>query len=255
MDYRLYCLGRPYLESGGKPVKLEMRKSLALLVYLRLAERDFSRESLSTLFWPEYDQQHALANLRRALSSLNKSLRGELLAADREKIGLRDGQRVWLDVDEFRRQVAVSKSHAHRDGQACAECLRSLEGAVELYRGDFLEGFNLGGSAEFDEWQLIQGEGLRQEYGKALQRVAEGYAAQSAWEKAISYARRWVAIDRLNEPAQRLLMFLYGQADQRSAGLRQYDELARLLQDELGEKPDAETVALYHKMREEPVTV
>jgi hypothetical protein len=42
-NYRSYCLGRPILELDGKPVKLEMRKSLALLVYLRMAERDYSR--------------------------------------------------------------------------------------------------------------------------------------------------------------------------------------------------------------------
>ena len=88
-EYRLFCLGNPGFELDGQPVKLEMRKALALLVYLRIAAHDHSRESLAALFWPEYDQQHAQSNLRRTLASLNKSLRIDLLEADREKIGLR----------------------------------------------------------------------------------------------------------------------------------------------------------------------
>jgi len=249
-NYRLYCLGRPILELDGKPVKLEMRKSLALLVYLRMAERDYSRESLSTLFWPEYDQQHALANLRRTLSSLNKSIRAELLDADREKISLKDHKKVWLDVEEFQKLLSTPKDHTHPQNQACSDCLRSLEEAIQLYRGDFLEGFNLGDCAEFDEWQFLQCESLRQEFAAVLQRVAEGYAAISNWERAIAYTRRWVALDRLNELAQRTLITLYDREGQRSAALKQYEELAHTLKDELGQLPEGETLDLYRKIQQ-----
>jgi LuxR family maltose regulon positive regulatory protein len=252
--YRLYCLGRPFLKLDGSPVKMEMRKSLALLVYLRMAERDDSRESLAALFWPEYDQQHALANLRRTLSSLNKSLPGDLFAADREKISLKDHQTVWLDVEEFKKLRSVPKDHTHPADQACPGCLHSLEEAIQLYRGDFLEGFTLGDCTEFEEWQFLQSEDLRQELAGALQKAAEGYAANQNWERAIPYARQWVSLDRLHETAQRFLISLYEQAGQRSAGLRQYDELERILQDELGQQPDPETSALYLKIRDETAT-
>ena len=81
-------------------------------------------------------------------------------------------------------------------------------------------------------------------------RLAEGYAAHSDWEQAIAYTRRWVALDRLHEPAQRFLISLYGQAGQRSASLKQYDELVRILHDELGQEPEPETTALYHRIRD-----
>ena len=249
-DYILYCLGRPLLELDERPVKLEMRKALALLVYLRMAEHDYSRESLAALFWPEYDQQHALANLRRTLYSLNKSVQGELLDADREKIGLRDHKKVWLDLEEFEKLLSVSRGHAHPDDQLCSGCIDSHEEAVRLYRGDFLEGFNLGDCPEFDEWQSLQRESLRQEFARVLQTVAEGCEAHSDWEHAIAYTRRWVALDRLHEPAQRFLMDLYQRAGQQSASLRQYDELVKILKDELGQKPDPETEALYHAIRD-----
>lgn len=249
-DYQLYCLGRPILEKNGHPIKLEMRKSLALMVFLRTADHDYSRESLAALFWPEYDQRHALANLRRALSSLNKSLQGELLEADREKIGLTDRSQIWLDVDEFFKLLTTVKNHSHMDNQSCPECLRFLEEAVQLYRGNFLEGFNLSDCPAFDEWEIIQGENIRQEFAYALESAAEACKANSNWEQAITYARKWVALGQLNEPAHRLLIYLQWQAGQRSASLRQYDDLVKLLQDELGQKPEPETTDLYYKIRD-----
>ena len=44
-------------------------------------------------------------------------------------------------------------------------------------------------------------------------------------------------------------MTLYAQLGQRSAALRQYRECARILDEEMGLAPDAETTALYEQIR------
>ncbi|RPI24007.1 MAG: hypothetical protein EHM70_21795, partial [Chloroflexota bacterium] len=248
-SYQLYCLGQPILELDGKPVRLETRKSLALLVYLRLCEHDVSRESLATLFWPEYDQQHAQANLRRALSSLNISLQKELLEADRVKISLTDRSKVWVDVEQFQRLRAAAQEHPHSSELTCPNCLDDLNEAQQLYRGDFLEGFNLPDCPEFDQWQFLQRESLRQDWGQVLQKLAEANAAQAKWESAIAFARRWVALDRLHEPASRLLIDIYARAGQRTAALRQYDELAHSLEEQLGQQPSQETRQYAEKIK------
>jgi DNA-binding SARP family transcriptional activator len=76
---RLSWLGPPTIEIDGRSLRLEMRKTLALLAYLSLSPQSPSRETLATLFWPEFDQQHSLTNLRRNLFSLSKSLPPGLL--------------------------------------------------------------------------------------------------------------------------------------------------------------------------------
>lgn len=248
-DYRLFCLGNPRLELGGKPIKLEMRKSLALLIYLRMADHNYSRESLAALFWPEYDQQHAQANLRRVLSSLNKSISGEFIEADREKICLYDRSKFWLDVDEFLNILSITKNHPHADGQSCSECLHHLEEAVPLYQGDFLEGFNLADSPEFDEWQFFHRENLRAGYGRTLEKMARAYQETREWEIAIRHARLWLALDRLHEPAQRMLMSLYFLSGQKSAALRLYEECQRVLEQELSQQPELETLQLFEEIR------
>jgi DNA-binding SARP family transcriptional activator len=133
--YKLFCFGNPGLELDGQPIKLEMRKSLALLVYLCINHQDYSRETLATLLWPDYDQQHAQANLRRALSSLNNSLQINLLTADRGSIGINDPSQIWVDVEEFQACLKISNTHPHAQNQTCPACQDALEKALKLYRG------------------------------------------------------------------------------------------------------------------------
>jgi predicted ATPase len=131
----------------------------------------------------------------------------------------------------------------------CPECLALLEEAVELYQDDFMAGFTLRDSPDFDEWQFFQREGLRDALAGALERLVHCFSSQGQYERAIGYARRWLALDPLHEPVQRHLMQLYDQAGQRSAALRQYEECVRLLETELGLPPAAATTALYEQIR------
>jgi LuxR family maltose regulon positive regulatory protein len=243
---RLLFLGPPIVELGGKAVKLETKKATALLSYLSLRARGLRRDSLAALLWPEYGQTAAFANLRRTLASLNRSLPGGWLQADRDTVSLRDDLQISSDVAVF--QGGVSRCRAHRSAERlpCAKCLKALEQSVKAYRGDFLEGLNLPDAPEFDDWQLTQRESLRAELGWALQRLVQGYAATEAWEQATAEARRWVALDRLHEPAQQALIELYARTGQKSSAVQQYEAFAKLLDDELGAQPEAETRELYN---------
>jgi predicted ATPase/DNA-binding SARP family transcriptional activator len=252
------CLpGAPRIELDGAPVQVDRRKAVALLAYLALTGQSHSRETLAALFWPEYEPGRAYAYLRRALWALNQALGEGWLLADRETVGLnRDaasstgtGRTLWLDVDRFRQLLAACQAHGHAETEVCAACLPPLTQAAELYQGDFLAGFTLRDSPQFDEWQFFQAESLRQELVGALERLARYHGAQGAFEPAIAYARRWLALDPLHEPAHRHLMELYARAGQRPAALRQYQEYVRVLREELDAPPEEETTTLYERIR------
>jgi len=70
----LFLLGPPRIERDGVLVDVDTRKAIALLAYLAITRQQQSRDTLATLLWPEYDQTHARATLRRTLSVLNKAL-------------------------------------------------------------------------------------------------------------------------------------------------------------------------------------
>jgi tetratricopeptide (TPR) repeat protein len=120
--------------------------------------------------------------------------------------------------------------------------------AVSLYQADFLAGFTLRDSVEFDDWQYFEAEGLRQDYASALRRLVDGLIDQGDYEAAIPHARRWAALDRLHEPAHRQLMRLYALTGRRHEALRQYRICVEALDTELGTAPSPETEILYQQI-------
>lgn len=251
MSHLHICLfGNPRVEKDGQAIPIPRRKMLALLAYLAVTGAIQSRETLSALFWPDYDQSNAFANLRRELSRLKEFFGEEsVLFADRLQVGLAPGVEIHLDVTAFRALVNETRMHGHPPQEDCADCSSRLQEAVELYRGDFMAGFNLPDSPGFEDWRFFQGEELRQMLVEALQHLVSWHVSKGEYEQGIGYARRWLALDRLHEPAHRSLMQLYAWSGQQAAALRQYQECQRILQEELGLEPEEETRALYEGIR------
>lgn len=250
-ELSLFVLGNPRLERNGQTVELERHKAFALLIYLAVTGRPHRRDALAALLWPDLDQTRARAALRRTLSDLNIALAGNWLETSRETIGLPPSPAFWQDVTQFRQLLSQCRKHGHPETDPCPECLPLLTEAATLYCGDFLSGLTLRDAPAFDDWQLFETETLRGELALALERLARGHAALHEFELAIPYARRWLALDSLHEPAHCQLMQLYTWAGQRNAALRQYADCVRLLDQELGISPQAETIDLYNAIRED----
>lgn len=245
---KVYWLGIPTIERDGTVINLETRKAVALLARLSLsAPSPLSRENLATLFWPEYDQVHAAANLRRSLYAINRALGPDLIISNREQVSINTSCQFWQDTAEFQRLLLALKSHNH-EGTACAECIEKLESATALYRGSFLEGLNLPDAPEFDNWQYLQRDQFEQDLASALEKLTLAYASLEAWEKAIQTARRWVSLDALNEKAQRTLIESLVKAGQLGAAVQQFEAYSRVLNEELGQSIDNEMQDFYRAL-------
>lgn len=237
----LYLFGAPRLLKNNKPIEFDTRKAIALLAYLAVTRAPHSRDALAALLYPEYDQTHARAALRRTLSTLNAALDSDTLDIDRENIGLQPHAKLTTDVVEF--QIIVD------EGKAKPSDVKRLTRAAEIYHDDFMAGFSLRDSPAFDDWQFFTTENLRREFARLLDKLVCYHRDQKSFDPAIQYARRWLALDPLHEPVHRQLMQLYAWSDQRAAALRQYDECVRVLEKELGVAPLDETTRLYEEIK------
>ncbi|MCE7982922.1 MAG: hypothetical protein DYG89_17195 [Caldilinea sp. CFX5] len=246
---KLYLFGPPRLERQGRPIPINLRKALALLIYLAVTRQPHSRDALATLFWPEKDQQGARANLRRTLYDLSQLLDAQLLAITPETVTLSPTAPLWVDVECFQRALADHLPTTLLTAGVPADALPALVEAADYYSDDFLAGFTLPDAPGFDDWQFFQREALRGAFARLLQQVIATYVAQAKFDEAVRYARRWLLLDPLEEAAHRQLMQLYAQAGQQAAAVRQYDECVRILAAELDVPPAAETVALYEAIR------
>jgi len=231
-----HFLGAPRLDKHNRALHLDTRKAIALAAYLALTHTAHERDELAAFFYPDADTSHARAALRRTLSSLKTALAENILDVERETLAL-NVENIRIDVIEFR---ALAQKND----------LDSLTRATELYQGDFLAGFTLRDSPAFDEWQFFETESLRKIFSTVLEQLVTREMERSANKRAIEYARRWLALDPLHEPAHRALMQLYARDNQRAAALRQYRECVRQLDQELGVAPLTETTELYRAIEE-----
>lgn len=247
----LTLFGPPRIECDGQLVNTDTRKAIALLAYLAVTQQPHSRDTLAALLWPDYDQPHARATLRRTLSALHKAVPGEWLRIDREAIALEPRETFWLDVDEFRLNMATYRAHHKHPDETCATCLACLNRAAELYKDDFMAGFALADSASFDDWQFYQADTLRRDLASALEQLVLRYSQRGEYGVAITHARRLLSLDRLHEPAYRYLMQLYAWSGQRAAAMQQYRECVKMLNEELGVAPLEATTDLYAAIKED----
>ncbi len=249
----LQLLGPPRLKVDGTTLDLGRRKSMAFLAYLAVTREHHGREALLVMFWPEYDEARARANLRRTLSATVATLGPRWLSVEGDTIALARDAGLRVDVHEFRRSIERARRHC-RTGEPCSRCRKLLTAAVCLYRGDFMQGFFLRDSSPFDDWQAREAHVLRRDLAVALKRLAEAHHATGEWEAAIEYARQWLALDPVEEAAHRTLMRLYEASGAHAAAVRQYQDCARSLREELGVDPTPETSALYRSILARPAS-
>ena len=252
----LRLLGPPLIEHGSEPLSdLPSRAAEALLIYLACTRRAHARDVVAEMLWDEREQKQALANLRSILSSLRRArLSGggtlkPFLQITRKTVSLAEGSRMWLDVADFEERMAKLREPLSGSDPLSPEEAAALEEALSLYRGDFLEGFNLRSGRGFEEWVVVQRERLRRLAHDALFRLVTHYLDAGQYAQGLRYAERLVAIDALDERARRLAMMLLARSGQHEAALQQYESLRRLLAETLGVSPTAETARLYERIR------
>jgi len=115
----LQFLGIPQVHLDDQPVVTDRRKALALLAYLAVnaiedPHQKYSRETLSALFWPEYTQAKAFANLRRTLWEAHQAIGESWLIAERDSLHLNMDAGIELDVARFLDLLSQGSQQADR---------------------------------------------------------------------------------------------------------------------------------------------
>jgi len=247
LQVKIWLLGSPHIQIADQEINFGTRKAIALLAYLALTDQPNSRETFETLLWPEYDHESASQAFRQTLYTLRQRLGKSILPSIGKQVVLDNSSHVWIDVKEF--HAAADAGLA--DDYPLPERLEFLEKAVALYQGDLLTGFSLKDSQVFDEWQLLESEGLRHKYSRVLEILVQYHSAHGLYDQALDYALHQVHFDQLDETAHRNVMRAYVQTGQRAAALRHYDEWAQILDHNLHIEPSDDTRRLREMIASE----
>jgi two-component SAPR family response regulator len=190
---------------------------------------------MAGLLWSSTATEQARQSLRQTLSTLRKELsqisqERKILVEEGDFLSL-DPALVHVDVAEFEKLAASGTDDA-------------LRKATAIYRGDFMEGFELD-EEKFDQWVLAERDRLHRMALRVHAQLIESQAKVGNRDEAIATAQQSLRIDPLQESVHRSLMKLYMDSGDLVNALQQYDACAKILKRELQVEPDAETKKLF----------
>ncbi|HUF89233.1 MAG TPA: BTAD domain-containing putative transcriptional regulator [Gemmatimonadota bacterium] len=221
--------------NGDLQAILARPKQVALLAYLTLAGGLRHRDELLGVFWPETSQARGRRALSQALYRLRRSLGDEVIVSrGSEEVGI-DAERLWCDAVEFDRRLV--------DGNRA--------GALELYRGDLLNGLHLDDAPAFEEWLTAERERLMARALESARELADELAAAGEGIEAAYWLRRALRWEPYDEELLRRLLTLLAKLGDRAGVIREYEAFARRYADDLALEPEAATRAIVERARTE----
>jgi DNA-binding SARP family transcriptional activator/predicted ATPase len=238
-ELQIQLLGAPQITLHSTPLHFGRRKALALLAYLASTHRPHTRDMLAALLTTATNERLARQQLRNALHELTARL-GAYLQVTPQTLALPASPAVAVDTDMF--EAGVSAALTAADPEA-------LEQAIKGYGGEFMAGFYLRDTPDFEEWLLLERERLRSLLLNALQHLVNLRDRRNELAAAIATARQLLALEPYHEQIHRQLMELFARNGQPDLALAQYEECQRILAVELGLAPSAATRALYEQLR------
>lgn len=242
---QLTLFGSPEVRLHGQPVTgFRSSKAQALLYYLAVTGRPHTRPTLAGLFWGDQPEAAARTSLSKCLSNLH-DLVGDAVLIDRQTVAFNRQQPYHLDTERFETGCKISLTSSTVD---------ALQSAIDLYRGDFLEGFYVRDAPDFEQWVLTQRAHYREAVLQGLHTLSNWHEQQGDLPQAISHTRRLLTLEPWREEAHRQLMALLARSGQRAAALAQFEICQQVSDEELAVEPDAETVAIMEAIRSDKVT-
>lgn len=230
MMLNVLLLGSPQLILDQHPLNMR-RKNRALVYYLATSPEGFTRDHLLNVFWQDHDRTAAQQTLRTILHDVRKQL-GTALVVDDDRLSL--ALDAAVDVRDFQARLSARPAD-----------IRTLSAALDLYHGDFLEDFTLADSPVFDDWAAAEREHYRSLMIRGLTWLSQLNESRGQYGAAVEALLRALAFDPLQEEIQRCCIRLHYLNGDRAAAVRRYDLLRKLLDEEMGVLPMAETRALY----------
>jgi DNA-binding SARP family transcriptional activator len=223
------------LEDASGPLtgRVAQQRRLALLALLGTAGgRPVSRDKVLGLLWPDSDEVSARHLLSDSLYVLRRALGDDAV--------LSSGGFLRLNPEVVRCDVQLFEEAMARE---------DLEEAVSLYRGSFLDGFYLGGEAEFEHWKDAQRVRIGESYARALEALAEEAESAGDFTRSVELWKRLLDYDLYNTRVVLRLMSAMAEAGDRANALQVAQQHEQLLRDELDIEPDLELAALVDLLR------
>lgn len=254
--YYVQTFGGFGVSRDGTPLSLQPDVE-RLIAFLCLHPGRMPRVFVAASLWEDCDEHRALANLRSALWRLRRS-DPDLVDADNHAVSLASdtasdiadvtarAELLWYGHGASSRDrpstaAADASTGASPPALPWAERIAHLDHTP--FAHDFLPGW-------YEEWAVVERERMRQLRLHCLESIAEIHLADCRYAAAMQVLLVAITLDQLRESPRRQLMAVHLAEGNASEVVRQYDEYAALLDEELGLEPSLAMKDLLSEARD-----
>lgn len=216
---KVQLLGRPAVFLNNQRISFPYRQAEAIFYYL-LEKKSVNKEALADLIWEEkFSEEKIHANLRNAFYVLRKLFGKDfLLKQSFNVVSLNPEYPILLDTEQFR----------------CSNA------SIQDYKGDFLDSFYLKNNHSFQEWISATRQDYKVLYIKRVKEYIFREFQFCHYEECESLCKQQITINEFDETAYLILMKVYREKGDLTQALQVYEQLERLLDEELFEIPGEE---------------
>lgn len=234
---KIHTLGPLQIErenSNGSPVTWASSKEKIMLGHLLwCGNRGATREELSAMLWPDFDEERArnvfyvtMYKLRQTLDPNRTKHSQDYISNENGRYQLNADKPIWIDANHFEQLIESSEPDDWR-------------AAVSLYRGAYLEDVSTEMPSDFNFTQRHY-EAL---YESGLRRLIDCLPA----EEAYSYMQMLLALVPTDDTANKKLIHYY-LSQNRPDLARHLVAQWRSALAEMGIAPTPDTLAFWHKI-------
>jgi LuxR family transcriptional regulator, maltose regulon positive regulatory protein len=195
-----------------------------------------TKEQITAALWPDLSPAKGSSNFHINLFRARRALFPGIFSLEDGKYRINSDLRVWFDVSEFERLVAIADKHPQDGNENTA-----LERAVELYAGPFLTEF-------YTEWVEIRRRELEYTYLKILSLLANIHAKKGNINRAVTLLEKSIAIDPYQEENYYRIMRLYLERENTLLARRVYQQYINSLAGEKELDVSPEIKELFQKL-------
>lgn len=218
--------GYPVIKEDGNEISIPMGKLSAIFMYI-LIKRIVSRDEIAGMFWEESSEQNAKLSLRNALHKIKKYFKEEIiLTPNKSTLVLNNNINFYIDVREFEKSPLEN---------------------LELYTGDFLEGFYVKDSTIFEQWSGELNTFYKELFMKSSEKKIITSFNEGKLKEAEICINKMLIMDNFNDMAYIYLMKIYKSNNRYDKIINEYYKLKKLMNDELGVDPPKEIENLYNE--------
>ncbi len=222
------------------------RRARDIFCYIATSRfRRVEKEVLIETFWGETDLNVIEKNFHPTISHIRKALNSRQ-TLKQNFLNYRDGAyqlsgevSYSIDTEEFEHFIAEAEKAKRENNQEAVE--HNVAAAYELYRGDFMTGV-------FDDWVEERRNYYREQHGRIIKSLLKTAFKKKDWARSLKFAGEILQADPYREDIHFFIMRIYAAQGKRNAAKHQYETLQKLLKDELGVEPAAETKRLYQEL-------